>query len=240
MYQLSCFSNLMLGTFFGAIIAGDLADYIGRKWTIVMGCSIFMVGVIIQIASTSVGVLVAGRLIAGLGVGFESAIVILYMSEIAPKKVRGALVSGYQFCITIGILLASCVDYGTKDMTNSGSYRIPIAIQLAWALILGAGIASLPESPRYFVKRGKVDRAIKSLCSLRGQPDDSEYIQAEIAEIVANHEYELMVVPQVCIQWSSMCTNQLIECVRAPTLLRGPTALKVQSGTRDPTCAAQF
>ncbi len=98
-------SILSAGTFFGAIVAGDIADFIGRRSTIIMGCFIFVVGVIISIASTSIGVLAAGRFIAGLGVGFESAIVILYMSEVAPKKVRGALVAGYQFCITIGILL---------------------------------------------------------------------------------------------------------------------------------------
>lgn len=98
--------------------------------------------------------------------------------------------SGYQFCITIGILLASCVDYGTKDRNDSGSYRIPIAIQILWALILFSGIAWLPESPRYYVKKGKVDQAIKSLSSLRGQPEDSEYVQSEISEIIANHEYE--------------------------------------------------
>ncbi|KAF2430690.1 sugar transporter family protein [Tothia fuscella] len=189
-------SILSAGTFFGAIIAGDVADFIGRKFTIVAGCTIFCVGIAIQTASSSVGVLVAGRFIAGLGVGFESAIVILYMSEIAPKKVRGALVAGYQFCITLGILLSSCVDYSTKDRNDSGSYRIPIAVQFLWALILGVGIASLPESPRYYVKRGKVDRAIKSISSLRGQPQDSEFVQAEIAEIIANYEYELMVVPQ--------------------------------------------
>jgi SP family sugar:H+ symporter-like MFS transporter len=181
---------LYIGTFFGAIIAGDCADFIGRKFTILMGCFIFIIGVAIQTSSSSVGVLAAGRFIAGLGVGFESAIVILYMSEIAPKKVRGALVAGYQFCITIGLLLASCVDYGTKDRTDSGSYRIPMAIQFFWALILAGGIAWLPESPRYYVKRGKVDQAIKSLSSLRGQPADSEYVQAELSEIIANHEYE--------------------------------------------------
>ena len=98
-------SILSAGTFFGAIIAGDCADFIGRKWTIVAACVVFSVGVVMQVASTSVGLLVAGRFIAGLGVGFESAIVILYMSEIAPRKVRGALVAGYQFCITIGLML---------------------------------------------------------------------------------------------------------------------------------------
>ena len=63
------------------------------------------------------------------------------MSEIAPRKVRGAIVAGYQFCITIGLLLASCVVYATQDRADSGSYRIPIAIQFLWALILGTGIA---------------------------------------------------------------------------------------------------
>jgi len=189
-------SILSAGTFFGALIAGDLADFIGRRLTIISGCGIFIVGVILQTASASLGLLVAGRLIAGFGVGFVSAIIILYMSEIAPKKVRGAIVSGYQFCITIGILLASCVDYGTQNYTDSGSYRIPIAIQMLWAIILAAGLFFLPDSPRYYVKRGKIDIAASVLARLRGQSVDSEYIQQELAEIVANHEYELQLIPQ--------------------------------------------
>lgn len=130
-------SILSAGTFIGALAAGDVADYIGRRTTIIVGCMIFSVGVVLQVAATAYDLLVAGRLIAGLGVGFVSAIIILYMSEIAPRKVRGPLVSGYQFCITVGILLASCVVYGTQNYTDSGSYRIPIAIQWVWALILG-------------------------------------------------------------------------------------------------------
>ncbi|EHL02212.1 putative glucose transporter rco-3 [Glarea lozoyensis 74030] len=183
-------SILSAGTFFGALIAGDLADWFGRRITIIAGCIVFIVGVILQTASTSLGLLVAGRLIAGFGVGFVSAIIILYMSEIAPKKVRGALVSGYQFCITIGILLASCVDYATQNRMDTGSYRIPISIQILWALILGGGLFLLPESPRYHVKKGNLDKAAQTLTRLRGEPEGSEYIQQELAEIVANHEYE--------------------------------------------------
>lgn len=108
---------------------------------------------------------------------------------------NSALVSGYQFCITLGLLLASVVDYATKDRLDSGAYRIPIALQFVWALILGTGIAFLPESPRYYVKRGKIEKAIKALSSLRGQAPDSEYIQAELAEIIANHEYEYVFFP---------------------------------------------
>jgi sugar porter (SP) family MFS transporter len=176
-------------------MAGDLADWIGRRTTIILGCGVFLVGVVLQIASHGLGLLVAGRLIAGFGVGFVSAIIILYMSEIAPKKVRGAIVSGYQFCITIGLLLASCVDYGTQNRLDTGSYRIPIGIQLIWAFILATGLFFLPESPRYYVKKGNLDAAADSLARARGQPANSEYIQMELAEIVANYEYELSVIP---------------------------------------------
>lgn len=79
-------SILSAGTFFGALIAGDVAERIGRKWTVITGCLIYGIGIIIQtltgIGGNALGIIVAGRLIAGFGVGFESAIVILYMSEI--------------------------------------------------------------------------------------------------------------------------------------------------------------
>jgi MFS transporter, SP family, sugar:H+ symporter len=141
-------SILSAGTFFGAIIAGDIADFTGRRTTIIIGCGIFIVGVVLQVATTTgLGLIVTGRLIAGFGVGFVSAIIILYMSEISPKRVRGAIVAGYQFCITIGILLASCVCYATQERTDTGSYRIPIAIQMLWAIILGTLICSSRHSP---------------------------------------------------------------------------------------------
>ncbi|TVY60857.1 putative glucose transporter rco-3 [Lachnellula suecica] len=189
-------SILSAGTFFGALLAGDLADWFGRRTTIILGCLVFIIGVILQTASKGLGLLVAGRLIAGFGVGFVSAIIVLYMSEIAPKKVRGAIVSGYQFCITIGLLLASCVDYGTQNRMDTGSYRIPIAIQMLWAIILATGLFLLPESPRYYVKKGNLEKASHVLTRLRGEPAGSEYIQQELAEIVANHEYEMSVIPQ--------------------------------------------
>ncbi|KAF1917558.1 general substrate transporter [Ampelomyces quisqualis] len=195
-------SILSAGTFFGAIMAGDLADMIGRKWTIVLGCLIYIIGVVLQMAASGRDLLVAGRAIAGVGVGFESAIVILYMSEICPKKVRGALVSGYQFCITIGLLLAACVNYAVQGRGDTGEYRIPIGIQFAWGLILGGGIACLPDSPRYFIKRGRPDQAKKALMKIRGvhptDPASAELrgmVEFELAEIIANEEYERELIP---------------------------------------------
>lgn len=206
-------SILSAGTFFGAIIAGDLADFIGRRTTIIAGCGIFVIGVVLQTISTGLALLVVGRLVAGFGVGFVSAIIILYMSEVAPKKVRGAIVAGYQFCITVGILLASCVDYATQDRDDTGSYRIPISIQILWAVILATGLFFLPESPRYFVKKGKLERATHALSRLRGEPEGSEYIQQELAEIIANHEYEMKVIPQggYFSSWASCFSGSLFN-----------------------------
>jgi MFS family permease len=89
-------SILSCGTFFGALIAGDVADFIGRRPTIIIGCLVFSVGCILEIAATNQVVLfIMGRLVSGLGVGFISAVILLYMAEVAPRRLRGALVSGY-------------------------------------------------------------------------------------------------------------------------------------------------
>ncbi|GAB5590741.1 Plasma membrane low glucose sensor [Umbelopsis nana] len=206
-------SILSAGTFFGALLAGDLSDFFGRRFTIILGCVVFIIGVILQTASAGLGLLVAGRLIAGFGVGFVSAIIILYMSEIAPRKVRGAIVSGYQFCITIGLLLAACVTYGTENFEDSSSYRIPVGLQMLWALILGTGLFFLPESPRYFVKKGKIDEARIALARVRGQEPTSHYIESELSEIVANAEYERRVIPSsgYFSSWINCFTGSLFK-----------------------------
>ncbi|OQD63509.1 hypothetical protein PENPOL_c009G00062 [Penicillium polonicum] len=192
-------SILSAGTFFGAVLAGDVAEWFGRKWTVICGCVIYAIGIVIQmltgIGGNALGIIAAGRLIAGIGVGFESAIVILYISEICPKSVRGAIVACYQFCVTIGLMLASCLVYGTENRPDTGSFRIPIAIQFVWAIVLAVGLIFLPDSPRYFVKKGRIDEARKALCIVRDQPPDSEYIEAELSEIIANEEYERSVIP---------------------------------------------
>lgn len=101
-------SILSAGTFFGAIIAGDVADRIGRKWTVIAGCFIYLIGVIVQMITgpevgSALGAIVAGRLIAGLGVGFESAIVILYMSEIVSRSNRCGI-EPLQLLISVSIV----------------------------------------------------------------------------------------------------------------------------------------
>ncbi|KAK0118909.1 hypothetical protein ONS95_007781 [Cadophora gregata] len=89
-------SILSLGTFLGALLTGWAADRWGRKNTNIVGCAIYIVGVVLQVVTDgNFACLTSGRAIAGLGVGFVSACVIMYVSEITPKSIRGRVVGGY-------------------------------------------------------------------------------------------------------------------------------------------------
>ena len=113
----------------------------------------------------------------------------------APKWIRGTLVCAYQLAITIGLWAASCVNIGTQTMTGPAAYRIPIGLQLIWAVILSLGLIVLPETPRYLIKRGYHEAAALSLSRLRRLDITHPALIEEIAEIEANHEYELRLGP---------------------------------------------
>ena len=184
-------SILSVGTFFGSLLAPLLNDTLGRRYTLIISSLIvFNVGVILQTAATAIPLFCAGRAIAGFGVGLISSCVPLYQSECTPKWIRGAVVSLYQWAITIGLLLAACVNQGTKNRDNSGSYRIPIAIQFLWSLILGMGMIFLPESPRFYIHVGKDDKAKDSLRRLRKLPIDHPDLIEEYMDIKAAYEFE--------------------------------------------------
>lgn len=135
------------------------------------------------------------RFFAGLGVGVVSVLVPLYQSEMAPKWIRGALVCAYQLAITLGLLIAACVTYSTSNIDGPAAYRIPVAIQFIWAAILMFGLAVLPETPRYLIKRGQHSAAAASLSRIRRLDITHPALIEEIAEIEANHAYEMSLGP---------------------------------------------
>lgn len=184
-------SILSAGTFFGALTAAPTGDFFGRKLGLMVSTLVFVFGVILQVASTAIPLFTAGRFFAGYGVGMISALIPLYQSETAPKWIRGTIVGTYQLAITIGLLLAAVVDNSTKNRSDTGSYRIPIAVQFAWALILFFGMLVLPETPRMYIKRNQPEKAAKALSKLRRLSADDPALVEELSEITANHEYEL-------------------------------------------------
>ncbi|RDW92416.1 putative glucose transporter rco-3 [Coleophoma crateriformis] len=211
-------SILSAGTFFGALAAAPLGDFIGRRFGLIASTGVFTFGVILQTASTAIAMFVAGRFFAGFGVGLISALIPLYQSETSPKWIRGVIVGSYQLAITIGLLLAAIVNNSTHNRQDSGSYRIPIAVQFAWAIVLVTGMLILPETPRYLIKQGKPERAAKSLSKLRRLPADHNAIIDELSEIQANHEYEL-----------TLGKASYLDCFRGNMLKRQLTGCGLQA-----------
>lgn len=113
----------------------------------------------------------------------------------APKWIRGTLVCGYQLAITTGLLIASVINNFTSTIDSPAAYRIPIGLQFVWAFILFLGLCLLPETPRYLIKTGQHDRASLSLSRLRRLDITHPALIEEIADIEANHAYELSLGP---------------------------------------------
>lgn len=113
----------------------------------------------------------------------------------APKWIRGTLVCAYQLSITAGLLAAATVNILTYELKSAAAYRIPIGLQLTWAFVLALGLVILPETPRYLVKRGLKDAAALSLSRLRRLDITHPALIEELAEIEANHEYEMTLGP---------------------------------------------
>ena len=211
-------SILSAGTFFGALGSPFMADYIGRRPALMISTWVFNLGVILQTAATGIPLFLAGRFFAGFGVGLVSALIPLYQSETAPKWIRGAIVGGYQWAITIGLLLAAVVNNATGKKQNTSSYRIPIAVQFAWSLILFIGLLFLPETPRYLIRAGRMDKAHKSLGRIRRLPADHPAVLHEIQEVKANHDFE-----------QSIGKASYLDCFKPPILKRQFTGMALQA-----------
>ncbi|KAK6949537.1 glucose transporter [Daldinia eschscholtzii] len=182
---------LSAGTVTGAIIAAPLGDWIGRRISIIASICVFCFGAIFQVCADAIPMLLAGRYFAGVGVGSVSVLVPLYQSEMAPKWIRGTLVCAYQLSITFGLLAASIVNLLTQKMAGSAAYRIPMGLQFTWACVLCLGLLVLPETPRFLIKQGNKHAAGLALSRLRRLDITHPALVEELAEIEANHEYEL-------------------------------------------------
>ncbi|KAL1959686.1 hypothetical protein VTO42DRAFT_1272 [Malbranchea cinnamomea] len=184
---------LSIGTLIGALIAGPISDKIGRKWSISWWCVILHVGLIVQMTATAPKwyQIALGRWVVGLGVGSLSLLVPLYQGESAPKQIRGAMVSCYQLCITLGILISNCINFGTEGIQNTASWRITIGITFLWALMLQFGILFFPESPRYDFKNGKVEQAKKTMVRLYGIPENHRMLHLELQEMSEKTKEEM-------------------------------------------------
>lgn len=178
---------LLLGALFGALLGGRFADGIGRKRTLVGAAVVFAVAALIAAFAPGVTVLVAARVLLGVAIGVSSAVVPLYLAEMAPPERRGRLVSVNQFLITVGIL----VSYGVGALlAPAQAWRWMLGLAAVPALVMLAGLFVLPESPRWLLLRGRGDEARTVLAKVQGAPADDDEVDEQIRELEERQQEE--------------------------------------------------
>ncbi len=169
--------GVLFGAFIGAIFSGRITDYFGRKKLLIASAIIFMLGAVGTALAPTIPILILGRIVIGLAIGVASYAAPLYISEIAPKRKRGALVALNQLAISIGILLSYIVDYYCSIY---GAWRWMLGLGFIPGLCLFIGMLYLPDSPRWILSKGWAAQARKTLQKIRGPHAN---IDAEIESI---------------------------------------------------------
>jgi SP family galactose:H+ symporter-like MFS transporter len=169
-------SAVLIGAVIGAAVGGDLADHVGRRKMILVAALIFALGAIGTAAAPNIFLLILGRIVVGVAIGIASEVAPLYISEVAPAKARGSLVSLNQLAITIGIVVSYLVDYALSPISG---WRYMMLLAVIPAAILGLGMIPLPDTPRWLVNHNEPDEARKVLKRIRGNVD----VEKELGEI---------------------------------------------------------
>lgn len=178
-------SSVLLGAVIGAAISGVIADKFGRKKSIIVTAVIFSIAALGSAISANIDQLIICRLFIGVAIGIASFVAPLYISEVSPPKIRGALVSFNQLMITCGIVLSYIADY---LLSADAAWRWMFAFGAVPAIILGIGMFFLPYSPRWLVAQGRRDEA-KAVLERIGETDvdnDVKNIEEGISEESGN------------------------------------------------------
>ncbi|WP_438266234.1 sugar porter family MFS transporter [Edwardsiella tarda] len=170
-------SSMMFGAAVGAVGSGWMNHGLGRKYSLMIGAILFVAGSLFSAFAPNVEILILSRILLGLAVGIVSYTAPIYLSEIAPERIRGSMISMYQLMITIGILGAYLSD---TAFSYSGSWRWMLGVITIPALVLLVGVFFLPDSPRWLASRDRHDQARRVLEKLR---DSSKQAQDELNEI---------------------------------------------------------
>ncbi|EPS73973.1 hypothetical protein M569_00781 [Genlisea aurea] len=172
-------SSLYLAALVSSFFASATTKKFGRKVSMTFGGSVFLLGAVLNGAAVNVAMLIVGRLLLGVGIGYGNQSVPVYLSEIAPAKLRGAMNIGFQMATTIGIFAANLVNYGTSGMKSNG-WRVSLALAAVPALIMTIGSLFLPDTPSSMIDRGEREKAREVLQKIRGTSN----VDAEFADIV--------------------------------------------------------
>ncbi|KAK7271558.1 hypothetical protein RJT34_27560 [Clitoria ternatea] len=220
------------------LVTSFLASYItkafGRKPSIVAGGAAFLAGTALGASAFNVYMLIFGRLLLGVGVGFANQAVPLYLSEMALPKLRGAINNGFQLSIGIGALSANLINYGTEKIKGGWGWRMSLAMAAVPASILTLGALFLPETPNSLIQHSH-QKAKLTLQRIRGtqdvqaelddlirasSPSETLYKQQQFKTILSKKKYRPQLVMAIAIPFFQQVTGINVIAFYAPSLFR--------------------
>ncbi|XP_066344977.1 probable polyol transporter 4 [Miscanthus floridulus] len=166
----------------GSLAAGRTSDAIGRKWTIGLAAAVFQGGAAIMALAPSFGLLMAGRLLAGIGIGIGIMVAPVYISEISPETLRGSLGSLPEIFISFGILIGYVSNLAFAGLPDNINWRVMLAAGILPSISIAFVLLVIPESPRWLVMKGQAGDARAVLVKVSDSEEAAEERLAEIEE----------------------------------------------------------
>lgn len=221
-------SSVLIGAVIGAGTNGILADMFGRKKIIIATAVIFIVGSILCALAPNIYVLILSRILVGLAVGIVNFIVPLYLSEVAPKQMRGTLVSLYQWAITAGILFSYVINGAFASAVYN--WRWMLFAGVVPGIILLVGMSFLGDTPRWLVSKNRDEEAKKIYRKIEPN-ENADVAVAEIKETLKTEGgsdkkirfKKWMIMPFVVgigIMFAQICTGINTIIYYAPTIFK--------------------
>ncbi|XP_004298160.1 PREDICTED: sugar transport protein 13-like [Fragaria vesca subsp. vesca] len=171
-------SSLYLAALTASFFASYTTRKLGRKLTMLVAGIFFCVGTIFNAAAQNLAMLIIGRLLLGCGVGFGNQAVPLFLSEVAPSRIRGSLNILFQLNVTIGLLLANVINFGSSKVTGGWGWRLSLGLAGVPSVLLTIGALVVVDTPNSLIERGKLEQGKAVLKRIRGvQNVDPEFLE---------------------------------------------------------------
>ncbi|KAL7259945.1 hypothetical protein ACSBR1_005751 [Camellia fascicularis] len=174
--------SLNVCSLIGSFASGKTSDMIGRRYTIVLASATFLLGALLMGLAPSFPLLISGRVVAGIGVGYSLMIAPVYTAEISPAMTRGFLTSLPEVFINIGILIGYIFNYSLSSLPENINWRLMLGLAAVPAITVAIGVMAMPESPRWLIMKGLLDEARQVLIKTSENEEEAELRLEEITK----------------------------------------------------------
>ncbi|KAG8373719.1 hypothetical protein BUALT_Bualt11G0054000 [Buddleja alternifolia] len=206
-------SSLYLAALFASFLASSVTKKFGRRISMMMAGSIFLVGAALTGGAVHIAMLIVGRILLGIGVGFANQSVPLYLSEMSPYNYRGTFNICFQLMITVGILCANMINYFTAQISGGWGWRVSLGLAAVPALIILIASFFLSDTPNSLVERGMEEEAKAVLKRIRGV----ENVDVEFEDMLAaRNEARLVKNPWSNLMKRKCYRPQLVMSILIP------------------------